>query len=192
MALTGVLGNLYDKVNGWPELRSALLTALTGDYATLAASADFYVSRDSNGRYTDNGNEAIYAVNCVDRPDRATLTQTQQLATKWSKKAPVFGISLAWSNFGCTYWQAPATGKPGAIRAAGSPKIVVVGTKYDPATPYTWAKSLAGQLSQGVLLTFNGDGHTAYFEGSDCIDRYIDQYFLIGRAPVGVSCNYSP
>ena len=192
MALTGVLGNLYNKQYGWPDLRSALLTALDGDYATLSASTDFYTSRDSDGNYTDNGNEAIYAVNCLDRPDRATLSQTKQLATKWSTQAPVFGISLAWGNLGCTYWQTPATGKPGAINAAGTPKILVVGTKYDPATPYAWAKSLASQLDEGVLLTFNGDGHTAYFQGSDCIDRYIDQYFLIGRAPAGVSCNYSP
>ena len=192
MALTGVLGNLYDKVYGWPELRSALLTALTGDYATLAASADFYVSRDSNGHYTDNGNEAIYAVNCLDRPDRASLSQTERLATQWQKQAPVFGISLAWGNLGCTYWQAPATGKPEIIHAPGTPKIVVVGTKYDPATPYVWAQALVKQLSKGVLLTFNGDGHTAYFQGSDCVDRYIDQYFLIGRAPVGVTCNYNP
>jgi len=191
MALTGVLGNLYSKQSGWPELRSALLTALTGDYATLAASSDFYVSRDSEGHYSDNGNEAIYAVNCLDRPDRATLAQTEQLANRWKKQAPVFGISLAWGNLGCTYWLAPATGKPGPIRANGAPKILVVGTKYDPATPYAWAKSLAGQLSNGVLLTFNGDGHTAYFQGSDCVDRYVDQYFLIGRAPAGVSCNYT-
>lgn len=192
MALTGVLGDLYSKQYGWPDLRSALLTALDGDYATLAASADSYASRDSNGHYPDNGNEAIYAVNCLDRPDRATLAQTQQLANKWKKQAPVFGISLAWSNLACTYWQAPATGRPAEIHAKGSPKILVVGTKYDPATPYPWAKALASQLSNGVLLTFNGDGHTAYFQGSDCIDRYIDQYFLIGRAPVGVSCNYNP
>ena len=192
MALTGVLGNLYDKLYGWPELRSALLTALDGDYATLAASADFYVSRDSEGHYTDNGNEAIYAVNCVDRPDRATISQTQLLAKKWNHVAPVFGISLAWSNLGCTYWQAPATGKPGPIHAAGSSKIVVVGTRYDPATPYAWAKALTKQLKNGVLLTFDGDGHTAYFQGSDCVDRYIDQYFLIGRAPTGVTCTDGP
>jgi hypothetical protein len=192
MALTGVLGNLYSKQYGWPDLRSALSTALKGNYSALASSADFYASRDSNGHYTDNGNEAIYAVNCLDRPDRATLAQTKQLANKWSKSAPVFGISLAWGNLGCTYWQTPATGKPGVIQAKGTPKIVVVGTWYDPATPFPWAKSLAGQLSQGVLLTFNGDGHTAYSEGSDCIDRYIDKYFLTGQAPAGVTCNYNP
>jgi len=192
MALTGVLGNLYSKQYGWPDLRSALSTALKGNYSALASSADFYASRDSNGHYTDNGNEAIYAVNCLDRPDRATLAQTKQLAVKWSKSAPVFGISLAWGNLGCTYWQTPATGKPGAIQAKGTPKIVVVGTKFDPATPYPWAKALAGQLSKGVLLTFNGDGHTAYSEGSDCIDQYIDKYFLTGQAPTGVTCNYNP
>ena len=192
MALTGVLGSLYDKQYGWPDLRSALLTALEGDYTSLAASADFYVSRDSNGHYTDNGNEAIYAVTCLDRPDRATVTKTESLATKWAKSAPVFGAALAWSNLGCTYWPVPATGKLGAIEAKGSAKILVIGTKYDPATPYAWAKSLAKQLQNSELLTFVGDGHTAYLQGSDCVDEYVDQYFLIGRAPSGTVCTDGP
>ena len=192
MALTGVLGDLYDKRNGWPDLRSALLTALTGDFEALAASADFYVSRGSDGKYTSNSNEAIAAVNCLDRPDRASVTRTQSLAEQWAKQAPVFGISLAWGNLGCTYWRVPATGKPAEIHAVGAPKIVVVGTINDPATPYPWAKALAKQLASGVLLTFNGDGHTAYFQGSDCIDQYIDQYFILGRAPVGVTCTDGP
>ena len=192
MALTGVLGDLYDKRYGWPDLRSALLTALTGDYETLAASTDSYTSRGSDGKYTNNSNEAISAVNCLDRPDRASVAKTESLAAQWEKQAPVFGISLAWSNLGCTFWRAPATGKPAVIQAVGAPKIVVVGTIHDPATPYPWAKALAKQLASGVLLTFNGDGHTAYFQDSDCVDQYIDQYFLIGRAPVGVTCTDGP
>ena len=192
LALTGVLGSLYDKMYGWPDLRRALVTAFEGDYTSLAASADFYNSRDANGHYTDNGNEAIYAVNCLDRPDRANVAQTEALAKKWTKSAPIFGAALAWSNLGCTYWPVPATGKPGPILAKGSAKILVVGTKYDPATPYAWAKSLADQLDNAKLLTFVGDGHTAYFQGSDCVDNYVDQYFLIGRTPKENVCTDGP
>ena len=65
----------------------------------------------------------------------------------------------------------PGRGKPGPITAAGSQPILVVGTTRDPATPYEWAQALAAQLDAGHLLTYVGDGHTAYRRGSTCIDR---------------------
>ena len=192
MGVTGVVGSLYDKVYGWESLRVALTDALAGNFDSLVQNVDYYTSRDADGRYTDNSNDAIMAVNCLDRPDRATLEQTEALAKEWKKQAPAFGEYLAWGNIGCTYWKAPATGKPETITAKGAPKILVVGTINDPATPYVWAKALAKQLDSGVLLTFTGDGHTAYFQGSGCVDKYVDTYFLTGKAPKGVVCNDGP
>ncbi len=192
MAMTGILGSLYDKVYGWPQLRKDLQAALRGDYSGLVSSLDWYTSRGSDGKFTDNSNDAIAAVNCLDRPDRATIAQTKNLARVWSKKAPVFGAYLAWSNVSCTYWPIPATGKPETITASGSPNILVVGTTNDPATPYPWAKALAAQLSKGLLLTLNGDGHTAYMQGSSCIDRIVDAYYVTGNATNGTTCNDAP
>ena len=192
MGVTGIVGSLYDKTYGWEALRIALGDALKGDFEGLAQNVDFYTSRDAAGHYTDNSNDAIMAVNCLDRPDRATLTQTNKLAKAWKKQAPAFGEYLAWGNLGCSYWKAPATGKPEKITAKGAPTILVVGTVNDPATPYPWAKSLAKQLASGVLLTYTGDGHTAYFQGSKCVDKYVDNYFLNGTAPTGTVCSDGP
>lgn len=192
MGVTGVVGSLYDKVYGWEALRAALTDALDGNFDALAQNVDFYTSRDADGHYTDNSNDAIMAVNCLDRPDRATVSQTEELAKSWKKLAPAFGEYLAWGNLGCSYWKVPATGKPETITAKGAPTILVVGTVNDPATPYPWSKALAKQLDSGVLLTFTGDGHTAYFQGSDCVDKYVDTYFLTGKAPKGVVCNDGP
>lgn len=192
MGVTGVVGSLYDKVYGWEALRLALKDALGGNFDALAQNVDYYTSRDADGHYTDNSNDAIMAVNCLDRPDRASLAHTEELAKAWKKEAPAFGEYLAWGNISCTYWQAPATGKPETITAKGAPTILVVGTVNDPATPFPWAKALAKQLDSGVLLTFTGDGHTAYFQGSDCVDKYVDAYFLNGEAPKGVVCSDGP
>jgi pimeloyl-ACP methyl ester carboxylesterase len=192
MGTTGVVGSLYDKQNGWPELRTNLSSALAGDFSGLASSVDFYTGRQSDGTYKDNSNDAIAAVNCLDRPDRATPEQTVALAIKWKKVAPNFGAYLAWSNLSCTYWQTPATGLPKKIAAPGSPTILVVGTVNDPATPYQWAQALASQLSKGVLLTLNGDGHTAYYQGSKCIDKVVDNFYLTGEAKPGTICTDGP
>ncbi|CAB4341770.1 unannotated protein [freshwater metagenome] len=189
MGVTGVFGSLYDKAYSWPEFRQSLSDALEGDFEMLAESVDFYTGRNSDGSYSDNSNDAIAAVNCLDRPDRATVEQTKSLAAQWRLLAPTFGEYLAWSNVGCTFWKTPATGSPGKISAEGAPTILVVGTTHDPATPYEWAQSLAEQLSSGVLLTLDGDGHTAYLQGSPCIDQVVDKYYLTGKVDNGITCS---
>ena len=192
MGTIGIVGSLYDKVNGWPELRTNLGNAFDNDFSGLAANVDFYTGRQSDGSFKDNSNDAIAAVNCLDRPDRATKDQTVALAREWKKVAPNFGEYLAWSNLSCTYWQTPATGLPKVITAPGTPTILVVGTVNDPATPFQWAQALASQLSSGVLLTLDGDGHTAYYQGSECIDEVVDKFYLTGEAQAGIICIDGP
>jgi len=192
MGTLGIVGSLYDKQYGWPELRTNLSLAFADDFSGLATSVDFYTGRQSDGSFKDNSNDAIAAVNCLDRPDRATKDQTVALASEWKKVAPNFGEYLAWSNISCSYWQAEATGVPKKITAPRTPTILVVGTINDPATPYQWAQALASQLSSGVLLTLDGDGHTAYYQGSECIDKVVDNFFLTGEAQEGIVCSDGP
>ena len=192
MGTLGVVGSLYDKEYGWPELRENLGLAFDADYSGLASSVDFYTGRNSDGSFRDNSNDAIAAVNCLDRPDRATLDQTVALAAQWKVDAPNFGEYLAWSNIGCSYWKAAATGVPKKITAPGTPTILVVGTVNDPATPYAWSQALAAQLSKAVLLTLDGDGHTAYYQGSNCIDEVVDNFYLTGQAKSGIICSDGP
>jgi pimeloyl-ACP methyl ester carboxylesterase len=190
LGVTGIVSALYDPTNGWPALRTALTSAFTGDGSVLLQLVDFYTQRNSNGTFANNGTDALYAVDCLDRPDETGPLQTAALATKWTVLAPTFGAYLAWGNLPCYNWPAAPADGPHTIAAPGSPPILVVGTTHDPATPYPWAKSLASQLSKGVLLTWTGDGHTAYRLGSPCIDSAVDRYLLSGVTPaVGTVCN---
>ena len=192
MGVLGIVGGLYDVSYGWASLRPMLAFALGGDFNSLAKSVDFYTSRNEDGTYSDNSNDAIMAINCIDRPDRGTPEEAKTLAQQWSQFAPVFGGYLAWGNIACTYWPVAASGQPKTISADGSPLILVVGTTHDPATPYVWAQGLASQLSNAALLTLDGDGHTAYMQGSNCIDEVVDEYFLTGIADDGVVCADGP
>jgi hypothetical protein len=70
-----------------------------------------------------------------------------------------------------------------AVHAKGSPPIVVIGTTHDPATPYVWAKALAKQLDNGVLMTYESSGHTAYDHGNDCIVSAVDAYLDDATVP---------
>jgi pimeloyl-ACP methyl ester carboxylesterase len=190
LVVIGLLAPLYDQANGWPRLRAALAAALDDDDGSgLLSLADMYYGRNADGTYAGNQNEANLAVNCLDRPDHATLAQTRATAARFAAESPIFGPYFAWSDLPCTVWPAPSTDHPHPIKAAGAAPILVVSTTRDPATPYEWGVSLAGQLESGRLITRDGDGHTGYTRGSACIDDAVDAYLLDGTLPpVGTVC----
>ncbi|MGH8869203.1 MAG: alpha/beta hydrolase [Actinomycetes bacterium] len=189
MAVIGMAAALYDEANGWPALRTAIERAKDGDGSVLLLLADFYTDRAQDGSYRNNQNEVIYAVNCLDRPQGQEVTDYEADAKAFAEVAPVFGPYLAWSSLPCAYWPVAPQDRPHEIRAPGSPPLLVVGTRRDPATPYEWAESLASQLDAGVLLTYDGDGHTAYARGSACIDEKVERYLIRGEPPAaGTVC----
>ncbi|MEU8617977.1 alpha/beta hydrolase [Streptomyces sp. NPDC048623] len=183
LATTGVIAAMYDE-SAWPQLREALTQAMGGDGSALLALADSYYEREADGTYA-NLMDANSAVNCLDLPPAfpGGPADVEKAVPSFERASSVFGRNLAWAALNCTYWPTPATGRPHRITAEGAAPIVVVGTTRDPATPYKWARSLAAQLSSGTLLTYEGDGHTAYGRGSDCIDTAINTYLLEGTAP---------
>ncbi|MCS0639251.1 alpha/beta hydrolase [Streptomyces sp. LP05-1] len=182
LATTGVIAAMYDE-SAWPQLREALARAQRGDGADLLALADGYYEREADGTYS-NLMFANAAVNCLDQPPAFSSPEDVRKAmSSFEKASPVFGEGLAWASLNCAYWTAEPTGTAHRIEAGGAAPIVVVGTTRDPATPYKWARSLAAQLSSGTLLTYEGDGHTAYGRGSDCVDTAINAYLLDGTVP---------
>jgi pimeloyl-ACP methyl ester carboxylesterase len=173
----------------WEVLREALSEAETGRGSTLLLLADSYLDRTSKGHYSTNGNDAIYAVTCLDRPETSDLAVLRVRATELAAVAPRFGAYLAWGTLPCGFWPAAAEGKAAPIRAAGAAPILVVGTTRDPATPYAFAQHVAAELESGRLLTYVGDGHTAYARGSACIDHAVDAYLDEGTLPArGTRC----
>ncbi len=182
LATTGVISAMYDEAS-WPLLRKALRNAQNGDGALLLSLSDAYYERNDRGVYT-NLMPANSAVNCLDLPPAFRgPAGVRRALSDFEKASPALGTSFAWAALSCGYWPVPAVGAPHRITAPGAAPILVVGTTRDPATPYPWARSLAAQLSSGRLLTYDGDGHTAYNRGSACVDSAINDYLLTATPP---------
>jgi pimeloyl-ACP methyl ester carboxylesterase len=189
-----ILSYLYFPPTDWEVLRFGLDAAFQGDGSVLMDMMDERTQRGSDGTFADNGNEAFYAVSCLDRPAVGGVDHAKELSKQWAEEAPVFGPYLAWGNLPCWEWPfgpgtSEAAGAPPVYRAEGSAPILVVSTTYDPATPYEWGVQVADELDNARLLTFDGDGHTAYTSGSSCIDDAVDAYLLRGELPAeGTTC----
>jgi hypothetical protein len=108
---------------------------------------------------------------------------------EFQRASPTFGRVFAWGLASCFGFAARATERLGEVRAAGAPPIVVIGTTRDPATPMKWAEALAEQLESGVLIRRDGDGHTGYNSGNDCVDEAVESYLISGTVPTdGLTC----
>ena len=184
----GVITPLYNK-DYWSLLDQGLQGAMGGDGTTLQLLADAYASRNEDGTYADNSTEAISAINCLDDPYAVSADDVATYLPEFLAASPTLGEVFAWGLVGCNGIEVKSSEKPRDIKAAGAAPIVVVGTTRDPATPYEWAVALAEQLESGVLVSRDGDGHTGYNSGNDCVDDAVESYLVDGTVPEdGLEC----
>lgn len=180
--LFGVAVALYSE-DTWSLLSSALGDALDGNPTMLMNLADVYFERNSDGTFANNSGQVITAINCLDSPGGLSPAEVEEIIPEFTKVSPVFGRFLAWGTFGCTHWPLESDTPQQKTVAAGAPEILVVGTTRDPATPYEWSQALADHLESGVLLSREGDGHTAFLMGNSCIEDAVESFYLDGTVP---------
>jgi pimeloyl-ACP methyl ester carboxylesterase len=168
----------------------ALSAALTDeDGSVLLQLSDLYYDRASDGTYQSNSTAAFWSIGCADDRGTTDIAQMRADAAAIEQVAPTVG---AWFGYGgtiCAQWPVPEAGGLDDYSAQGAAPIVVIGTTNDPATPYAWAESLADTLSSGTLLTYEGEGHTAYGRSNSCILDAVDAYLVDGTVPAeGTRC----
>ena len=192
LAVYGVLGSMY-QTRTWPSLTLGLSQAMgkegKPDGSSLLKLADLVSSRESDGTYSNNGAEALMAVNCLDYPVQGDNTSWEENAKAVKEASPTFGSQLLYPDAYCQGWGHTSSRKREKITASGAAPILVVGTTGDPATPYAWSQALADQLESGQLMTWKGNGHTAYGRSNDCVKKAVDTYLLNGTLPdKGLTC----
>jgi pimeloyl-ACP methyl ester carboxylesterase len=164
----------------WPDLASGVASALDGDGAGMVALADQYLGISSFDVY--------FAVNCLDFewPDTPEELLADGADTK--SDAPHFGEYIVNDYVRCSMW--PVEAEPlTAVTAPGTPPILVVSTTNDPATPYEAGVRTAEALESGVLLTYEGDGHTVVGNGVSCVDDIVATYLVDIEPPEdGTTC----
>ncbi len=187
-AFYGIAMALYSE-ESWSYLTQALEGLVKDDGRILLLLSDAYFERKPDGSFANNSGQVIYAVNCLDTDDAPGVAGTQAALPRFRAASPVFGAALGWGVMACHDWPIKGEHPQQAVTAAGAPPILVVGTTRDPATPYEWSEAMASQLQSGVLVTREGDGHTAYTSGNVCISKAVDAYLEDGTVPAdGTVC----
>ncbi len=182
-ANTGLIMPLYSQ-DYWPQLSQAFSEAFDGDGTTFIQLADTYNDRDKNGTYTTNLMEANIAISCLDARQPSDSASMAKQNSRMLAASPTLGRYWQFGALTCAPWPYPVAKRPSNYSAKGSKPILVVGTTGDPATPYGQAVSVANKvLSNGHLVTYNGEGHTAYGRSNQCVSDAVDNYFIKSEVP---------
>ncbi|MFI9169600.1 alpha/beta hydrolase [Streptomyces lincolnensis] len=178
-ALLGFTGGMSAPGGGVPGFRAAI-----GTDGGLV---------DQDEVPVDNLPAALMAINCADDPDRPGADRIARdlgrLRAAYEEASPVFGRYRLTEYLMCY-------GRPRGtdfirekVRDVRTAKMLLVGTRGDPATPYRWTVETAERLGDAaVVLDNRSEGHTGY-TSSRCVHRKVDAFLLYGSLPPdGSSC----
>jgi pimeloyl-ACP methyl ester carboxylesterase len=209
--LVAAIGQALYSEDLWPSLERALAELVEDGDTTgvlgFAGGGSGFLTRarppsddPTNGPLVDvedvpfdNLPAALMAVNCADDPDRPGADRITRDLTRlraaYEQASPVFGRYRLTEYLLCY-------GRPKGtdfirekVHDVRTPKMLLVGTRGDPATPYRWTVETAERLGDSaVVLDNKGEGHTGY-GSSKCVHRKVDDFLLYGTLPPnGSSC----
>ena len=185
--VTGIIAALYQQ-SAWVILTDAFADLLEGDGNRMLFLADFYNERESDGSYRGNLIDANIAINCADDRLSTNPDEVSELNEELLNMSEVFGESWQDGHLMCAEWPGTTPAEDLDFRVETDARPLVIGTTGDPATPYSQAQDLSEILDGGVLLTYEGEGHTIFGQGVECIDQQVNSYLLDGLVPQKLIC----
>ena len=186
LVLLGVAAALYDSATGWPKLRIAIKEVKNGKGDKFLALADEYTGRTEEGNYNANEFDSGAIIDCLDFTDARSVKQMKEDAEVFSEQAPLYGPYLAYGGLVCQYFETPKATEFVPSKTANP--VVIIGTTGDPATPYQWAQGLHKILTNSVLISLTGQGHTGQGQGNKCVDGQVDDFYLENKTPMRTTC----
>ncbi|GAA2559445.1 alpha/beta hydrolase [Winogradskya consettensis] len=193
--VSGILGDLYDTGAGdWVTQDAQYIkTLLDSSSAAAKATASTALAKrikDARAKVGrdfpyDNGFETFATVDCTDALHPKDAGAWPGLMVKADKRAPYFGRAWGWGTAQCarnTWTVRDEDAYTGPWNRRTAAPVLIVGTKWDPATNYDDAVSASKRLPNSRLLSNTNWGHTSY-GSSACATGAIDNYLLKGTLP---------
>ncbi|MFI6490512.1 alpha/beta hydrolase [Streptomyces sp. NPDC050564] len=185
--VSDVVNSLYVVHPGWTDLAGRLQDLWQG---RVPGPSPLQPAPPVPNPHPYVGEEQAAAVLCSDSPNPRDPGVYHALEEASATGTGDTGRFWTWAAEGCATWPAVAANRyRGPWNKPTAHPVLVVGTTYDPSTPYTNSQAMAKELANARLLTNNGYGHTALINPSSCIATHESRYLVDGTLPpVGTTC----
>jgi pimeloyl-ACP methyl ester carboxylesterase len=178
--------NLYTP-SAWPDLAEvlALLAAPAPSPARVAAAVartrSPLAARLRGEDYPSIGG-GLASV-CVDAAPSRRVREYPALIEAHHAEAPYFGRFRGWVGLPCEFWRLrDRDAFHGPWQQQTKATVLVIGTRFDPATPYRQTRPYADLFPSSRMLTVDGWGHTTIGK-SACATAAIGRYLADGDPP---------
>jgi len=181
----------------WRPLSEFLLALGAGSGTASPAEALAAITRTSTSLGARARGEDYPSVGgalaslCVDARPSGPATRYPWFADREDAKAPYFGRLRTWTGVFCESWKLRDTDNvTGPWRQTTRADILTIGTRYDPATPYSQTRPYTRLFPNGHMLTVEGYGHTILPPNvSVCANDVVTAYLVEGTTPKpGATC----
>lgn len=170
----------------WPRLAEGLEQAARGDGSALEREV-----QQSRGSYESSLVSAV-ALQCADKPPPKLGPEAwPRVIGRLTRISSIAGPLQGWWLWApCASWRAEsATRYTGPWSASTRTPILVIGTKFDPQTPFRNARRVSRLLGNAVLLIDDGYGHTSSADPSTCVEQATANYLAgLLTPPNGAAC----
>ena len=181
------LGFLYDSA-AWPDFAQFLADLESQASSSDAAAPPTKLRPPTTAAYP-NFVEGFPGVACSDSVNPPHYDGWVRAAEASLRSDGLFGPMWTWASSICADWPGHDSDRYlGPFTHRTAEPVLVVGNRFDPATPYQGAVTAARLLPSSRLLTVHGWGHTSLFL-STCADQAIGRYLLTSDTPApGTVC----
>jgi pimeloyl-ACP methyl ester carboxylesterase len=177
------LGAMFDSAS-WPDFAGFLAEV-------EAAASPAALGRALRALGTGAAGEPPYpnfvegapAVFCSDSVNPDDHSDWSRAGAQADEEFGYFGRIWTWVSSPCAVWEGfDADRYLGPFDAETANPVLVVGNRFDPATPYEGAQLVHRLLDDSSLLTIEGWGHTSQFL-SRCADEVVTRYLVDRTTP---------
>ncbi len=164
----------------WPRLAQDLRAAEAGDGSALEKLALNFRSPSGYALIAP-----ALAIGCADSPAREPALAWPRVIRQLTGVSFIYGPLVGWWLWApCASWPVTSAHRyTGPWNAATKTPVLIIGTRFDPNTPFVNAKRLEHLLGNAILLTLDGYGHTSPVDPSQCVERAERDYLVSLRAP---------
>lgn len=140
--------------------------------------------------YTGNRTEAFFTIQCSDSvvpTDTAVYTRT---AVSEDARVPYFGRIGVFDVMACAFWKGADPDRyTGPWNRRTAAPILVLNSRFDPATPLSGAYAGAAQLAAARVVVIEGAGHSSMYVPSTCAEKVKREYLFTSELPAeGTTC----
>ncbi|NIH79753.1 alpha/beta hydrolase [Amycolatopsis viridis] len=169
------------KPEDWPALARTLQQLYDTPGSAFRARSD---------TYSNNSTEAFNAIQCADSVVPRNEAVYSRLAVSEDKRVPYFGRIGVFDMMSCAYWpQSAVRPYTGPWNRPTANPILVINSRFDPATPLAGAIDGLHELADARLLVVEGAGHSTMYVHSTCAEKVKREYLIAGTLPApGATC----